>query len=242
MKSGLTTKDVCSVEDCNNVVMTRGRCKKHYQRPIKTIPCSVSHCKNASHTRGFCRNHYLKALRHGEIKPRETFDKICMVDGCDKKTKAKGQCLNHYNHFRENERRRANPEKYRKIANAKRKKRAEDSIMMLGGKCDACGEKYNPNVNRSNLDIHHKFYDEHSYRKGGKSAWLEVLQKAEKGINVHKQFTLLCQQCNIIEAWVRKEPSKAFETFCYLSSEGYFDEALSKDDAKEFKKLSEFMK
>ena len=47
MKSGLTTKDVCSVEDCNNVVMTRGRCKKHYQRPIKTIPCSVSHCKNA---------------------------------------------------------------------------------------------------------------------------------------------------------------------------------------------------
>jgi len=62
----------------------------------------------------------------------------------------------------------------------------------------------------------------------------------KQGINPNKKFTLLCHQCNLIEGWVSVNPEKAFETFCWLASENYFDKAL-KDDPK-LKKLSEFMK
>ncbi len=51
---------------------------------------------------------------------------------------------------------------------------------------------------------------------------------------------MLCHSYNILEAYVRNDPVKAFETFAWLYGEGYFDKAL-KDDSK-LKKLSKFIK
>lgn len=118
-------------------------------------------------------------------------------------------------------------------------------VEVLGSKCVSCGEKFNPDLKRSNLEIHHNYYteeDKEYFKKYGINqqkyeAWRMI--KTNKINELKKKYTLLCGQCNILEAWVRKNGVKAFEAYCWLQEQGYFDEAL-KDDAK-FKKLSEFM-
>jgi hypothetical protein len=125
------------------------------------------------------------------------------------------------------------------------KKEFEKIYERLGSKCVSCGEKYNPSLKKTNLHIHHKFYSkdkEYLKKYGTMPQKYEALRmiKANKIRELKKKYTLLCQQCNTIDGWVRKNPDNAFETLCWLYSEGYFDEAL-KDDLK-FKKLTEFMK
>lgn len=122
----------------------------------------------------------------------------------------------------------------------------EKIIDVLGSKCASCGEKYTRGVKMPNLQIHHKFYTEEDkeYKKkyGVNQHKYEALRmiKTNKINELKKKYTLLCGQCNMLEAWVRKDGVKAFEAYCWLHEQGYFDEAL-RDDAK-FKKLSEFMK
>ena len=126
------------------------------------------------------------------------------------------------------------------------KKSSERIFEVYGNKCASCGEKYNSNSNRRNLQLHHRFYSEEDtqyFKKHGigqgKYEALRMLE-ANQINELKNKFTLLCPQCNMLEAYVRKDGKKAFEAFCWLYSEGHFDEAL-KDDTS-FKKLSEFMK
>ena len=190
----------------------------------------------------------------------KTKNRKCSVDGCNNKHNAHGFCKSHWGKFR-----RKNDPEYRDRINKrqlqsyydnhesrKQRKRERGKLerailyKKLGGECDSCGEKFNPNLKRSNLEFHHKFYDKDDQRLKSKFGGvgskhiLEIKHMVENGINPKKKFGLLCQQCNLLEAWVRMNPSKAFETFCWLHGEGYFDEAL-KDDPK-LKKLTSFMK
>jgi len=185
----------------------------------------------------------------------------CSVDGCDKPHSGKGFCKSHYmtNYYRINPNQRTDKTKrdmiryYKNHEENKQRKRElgkserAELYRKLGAKCVSCGEKLNLNLKISNLHIHHKFYDEEDMKarakfKGstGSRHILELIKMIKNGIDPSKKFTLLCNQCNLIEAWVRKDKNKAFETFCWLYGEGYFDEAL-KDD-KSLKKLTDFMK
>ena len=136
----------------------------------------------------------------------------------------------------------------RKLAkNTKQKLLRADIYKKLGGKCASCGEKFNSDLARSNLEIHHKEYSKEDLEykaknKGniGSRHHQEVKKMLENGVSTKKKFCLLCKQCNVIEAHVRINKVKAFETFCWLYGEGYFDQAL-KDDPK-LKKLTNFMK
>jgi len=191
----------------------------------------------------------------------------CSVEDCNKPHSREGYCKSHYSKFVAYPKRRAellaDPEKYeqhkkhvmelyyarhgiqkrQKRERAKRKSR--QMIKMLGGKCESCGEKFNPDLERSNLDFHHRHYDEKDKKIRRKWGYvpnivheIEVLIK--EGKNPKKKFALLCKQCNSIEAFVRIDKKKAFETFSWLYEEGYFDEALSDD--KSLRKITEFLK
>jgi len=135
--------------------------------------------------------------------------------------------------------------KERKRIDGKAQRR--ELYLKLGAKCVSCGEKFNPKLKRSNLEIHHKFYDEEDMKiknrnngNIGSRQITELIRMFKNGINPNEKFTLLCGQCNTLEAFVRLNPEKAFETFCWLSSEGYFDQALKTDP--KLKKLTEFLR
>jgi len=119
-------------------------------------------------------------------------------------------------------------------------------VTLLGGKCVSCDEKFNPELPRSNMHIHHKFYSDKDKadlkRIGITGHHLEIkrLIKNNQINELKKKFTLLCRECNQMEGFAKKSSQKTFDFFCWLYSENYFDQAL-KDDPK-LKKLSEFMK
>lgn len=200
-----------------------------------------------------------------EVKKRITLVKTknrkCSVDGCDKPHSGKGFCKNHYLKFK----RETDPEWKNKVnekqlqayyddhENRKERKRIDgktkraELYLKLGGKCVSCGEKFDPKLKISNLAIHHKFYDEEDIKakkkfKGstGSRQFTELIRMFKTGIDPNKKFTLLCHQCNLLEGWVRVNPEKAFDTFAWLVSEGYFDKAMENDPS--LKKITEFLK
>ena len=177
----------------------------------------------------------------------KTKNRKCSVDGCNNKHEAHGFCRSHWGKHR-----RANDPEYRDKMNKrnmnyyykdheerKRKKRIVgklsriDLYKKLGGKCESCGEKLDESLPRSNLQFHHKEYDEDDERLrkkfkgnlGSKHHW-EIKRMLDNGISTKKKFALLCIQCNLLEAFVRMNPSKAFEAFAWMYGEGHFDEAL----------------
>jgi len=189
----------------------------------KNRKCSVGGCNEKHMALGFCKSHYTKFRRKNDPEYRKKMRKYNM-----------NQYFKHH-------------EKRKQTKNKKGKSDRIELYQKLGAKCISCDEKLNLNLKRSNLHIHHKFYDEEDLKarakfKGstGSRHILELRRMIKNGINPNKKFTLLCNQCNLIEAWVRKDKTKSFETFCWLFSEGYFDEAL-KDDPT-LKKLTNFMK
>jgi len=185
----------------------------------------------------------------------------CTVNGCNNKHHGKGFCRKHYqqNYIKENpeyasklntknmERYYKNHEANKLRKNIKGKSERAELYRKLGAKCVSCGEKYNPKSARSNLEIHHKEYSKEDLEvkaknKGniGSRHILELKRMFKNGVNPNKKFCLLCKQCNVIEAHVRINPTKAFETFCWLYGEGQFDEALKDDHT--LKKLTNFLK
>lgn len=156
-----------------------------------------------------------------------------------------------------------NPEEYKKFLENKKewyrknkpriqkqkaglaRKRLLKIIKMLGGKCDACDELFNPNRERSNLELHHKYYDKKDLAKrsryGSVSSNLhDVLKMAKDGINPRKKYVLLCKQCHNIETYSHQDPKKTFDMFCWLHEQGIFDEVLKDDDVKN-KRITEFL-
>jgi len=189
---------------------------------VKNRKCSVEGCDNKHEAHGFCKSHWGKFRRVNDPEYREKMRKY-----------------NRDQYFKHHEKRKTTKNVTQKLVRAELYKK-------LGGKCDSCGEKFDPNLKRSNLEFHHKFYDKEDERLKAKFGGVgskhigEIKRMVENGISTKNKFALLCQQCNLLEAWVRMNPSKAFETFCWLYQEGYFDKAL-KDDPS-LKKLTSFMK
>jgi len=102
-----------------------------------------------------------------------------------------------------------------------------EAMYMLGDKCESCGEKYNPNHSgkRINLEIHHLYYDKQDKVKLEKygsmgEIYRDVLRMAKRGENPKKKYTLLCQQCNTLEGWIRKNPDKAMAAISYCIDQG----------------------
>ena len=110
-----------------------------------------------------------------------------------------------------------NPEKHQQLAKrraehyienreriVKRKKRKMreqllEVIKILGGKCDACEELFNPNLERTNLEIHHNYYDEKDLKVKQRYGIVvtpnvrHVLKMVKDGIDPKKKYTLLCK-------------------------------------------------
>jgi len=191
----------------------------------------------------------------------KTKNRKCSLDGCNNKHEAHGLCKSHWGKFR----RKNDPEykdrinkrgmqdyfkhqeKRKKSKNTKQKLVRAELYRKLGAKCASCGEKFNPDLSRSNLEIHHKSYDDVDERIkkkfkgniGSRHHW-ELKRMIKNGINPKKKFVLLCTQCHDIETASHQNPKKTFDMFAWMYGEGLFDQAL-KDDPT-LKKLTEFLK
>ena len=107
------SKRTCSVDGCDSSHQSRGMCKLHYQRWLRTgdpltarplgpkrkhVVCTVEGCGLPHDAQGFCRTHYRRWKRHGDpVAPlQRTPKKACAVDGCGKIENALGLCAMHY--------------------------------------------------------------------------------------------------------------------------------------------------
>ena len=89
----------CKIDNCNNTIVTRGLCNKHYHEGrrngtlnLKTKSetyCTVEGCNTKSYAKGYCRKHYI-------VLNKEPKSRRCSVEGCDNKHVAKGLCMKHY--------------------------------------------------------------------------------------------------------------------------------------------------
>ena len=134
------------------------------------------------------------------------------------------------------------------VEQKKQKKREQliEVVKMLGRKCDACEELFNPNLEISNLEIHHLSYDEKELMKQSRygsisSTVRDVLKMAKNGMNPRKKYVLLCKQCHNIETFSHQDPKKTFDMYCWLYEQGIFEKVLN-DDAKNNRKITEFPK
>ncbi|MGF2716845.1 hypothetical protein ACQUY5_32480, partial [Bacillus cereus] len=60
--------------------------------------CSVDRCNNEVLAKGMCRRHYKQKARLGRVKTweEENKEKVCSIDGCGGKHEARGYCNKHY--------------------------------------------------------------------------------------------------------------------------------------------------
>ena len=136
-----------------------------------------------------------------------------------------------------------------KIAKQKaelRRKRSLKVIKLLGGKCVSCGEPLDINPKIPNLQLHHLEYDEDDLRKKaryGKSsgAVQDAFTMAKNGKNPKEKYVLLCIQCHEIETFSHQNPKKTFDMLSWMLERGIFDEVLNDDNAKNNKKITEFL-
>jgi len=192
----------------------------------------------------------------------------CSVEDCNKPHLREGYCKSHYVKFVAYPKRRAellkDPEKYEQHKKhvmelyyarheiQKRQKRERlsrmtmEAIIILGGKCESCGEKHNPNLKKSNLEFHHHSYNEKELERRKKRLFIpntaESIIKMSKRSNPKKKFALLCKQCHQIETFSHQDPKKAFDMFAWMYDDGMFNEVLNDDDSKNNRKITEFLK
>ncbi|NFH01587.1 hypothetical protein FC831_15190 [Clostridium botulinum] len=68
----------CKIEGCNNKILAKGLCSKHYatdRRKNNKDKCKVDNCCNSVVSRGLCSRHYTQFIKHGHILQRTRFDK-----------------------------------------------------------------------------------------------------------------------------------------------------------------------
>lgn len=169
-------------------------------------------------------------------------NKQCSEDSCIGVVFARGLCSRHYWQvrrldpiFRE-KKNKDNLERYHANPAIKERKRIRQKswtaeiYIKLGGVCVSCGERYDPNLSRSNIQIHHKFYDDDDERikkkfkgnLGSKHHW-EIRRMLKNGVNPEKKFCLLCRECNLLEGNIRQDYAKALHTFLWLLEQGEFE-------------------
>lgn len=87
-------------------------------------------------------------------------------------------------------------------------KQRNKSIVILGGKCISCSEPLDNSSKRSNLEFHHKYYDE-GYNYSSGQIYYDILRMVKYGKDPNKKYELLCHTCHIIETNIRKNPPKS---------------------------------
>lgn len=71
---------ICQLENCNEKVVARGYCKKHYYQLrrkglIGNAPkCKIDNCENISFSKGYCSRHYGQYYHNGEILQNTMYD------------------------------------------------------------------------------------------------------------------------------------------------------------------------
>jgi len=225
--------------------------KTSLQRQPKT--CTIKGCTKKFYAKGWYFYHY--RLLHDSLRK-------CSVDGCNLSHHADGFCKKHYDNERLRTKRKTDPEwraktnkrameLYYKSHDKKKLQKRErlsrmtlKAIRILGGKCDSCGEKHNPNLKKSNLEFHHHSYNEKELERKKKLLVIantaESIIKMSKRSNPKKKFALLCKQCHDIETFSHQDPKKAFDMFAWMYDDGMFDEVLN-DDAENNRKITEFL-
>lgn len=136
------------------------------------------------------------------------------------------------------------PRLSKKKSETQRKRRLE-AMSMLGSECGACGEKYEPNRKRINIEIHHLEYDERDKEKLKKYGTIadvvqDVLKMSEKGENPKKKYLLLCSDCNKLESLVRKNPDKAMSFLAWCIEQGIIDVETPNPEGN--KRIDEFIR
>jgi len=179
------------------------------------------------------------------VRPKKPFEELSKIGQRSR--------LNFERHPERHERyKRLLKEKYRENKPAIQKKKSEtqkkrqlEAMYMLGDKCEACGEKYNSKLKKTNLHLHHFYYDKHEKEKREKygtigETFRDVLNMAKRGENPKKKYTLLCQQCNALEGWIRKNPDKAIDAFGWCFEKGIIDFETPTPEGN--KRIDEFIK
>src|SRR5205085_10087680 len=105
----------CSMPDCEQPVVAKGFCDKHYRRfhkygdPVQNarkddIPaqgtCSFSDCRRPVYCRGLCSFHYNRQRLHGDPGWTPQGSKYagvtCSIPGCSRPARKRGWCACHY--------------------------------------------------------------------------------------------------------------------------------------------------
>ena len=107
-------KQDCSIKGCNNKLIARGWCSKHYQRwrvhgDVQRLPyqsvkqvCSIEECDNEVRAREWCSTHYYKWRNHGDplykyVPVRTTGPGTeCVFMGCTSEIHKRHFCKRHY--------------------------------------------------------------------------------------------------------------------------------------------------
>jgi len=85
--------------------------------------CSIEGCGRLHYAGGLCQSHLWRRQKHGDvraeepIRPYESREGTCMVDGCDGEIKARGMCNKHYRRERYGKRKQAQKAAAAPVAN-----------------------------------------------------------------------------------------------------------------------------
>ena len=171
-------------------------------------------------------------------------DRKCSLENCNEPHEAAGFCKKHYAQMR-----RRDDSEFRDRSNLRKRQHRTIVFEKLGSKCHSCGEKFNPKLEVSNLQIHHREYtdEEKILKQKSRHKMYDLMDtelkewlKHNKISELKKKYALLCEECHRIETFSHQNPKKAFDMFAWMYGEGLFEEVL-KDDPK-LKKLTEFVK
>lgn len=100
----------CTEEGCDEKVLARGLCGRHYKAwqrqgkpagpamapPHVPSPCTVTACDENVYSRALCERHYRQVLRTGTTRPDASATPTCSLPACTRSSEARGWCHGHY--------------------------------------------------------------------------------------------------------------------------------------------------
>ena len=96
------------------------------------------------------------------------------------------------------------------------KQQRESIIKQMGSKCMSCGELYNPNLRRSNLQFDHKTYLKSPMTKA--ETFRQIMDIIDRHEDPLEQFALVCYRCHMVVTHIRKDIEKAPKVLKYIKT------------------------